>query len=148
MNTLILGLGNLILRDEGVGIHVIQCLEKELLPAGIDLLDGGTGGFHLIGMLQEYNTIVMIDATLDGNTPGTIRLLHPQYASDFPPLLSAHEIGLRDMIEAMILTDNLPQIHLITVSVANISEVGMTLTPEIEAVVKLVADFAKELILK
>lgn len=146
MNTLILGLGNLILRDEGVGIHVIQCLEKESLPAGTDLLDGGTGGFHLIGTLQEYDTIIMIDATLDGNLPGTIRLLHPHYASDFPPLLSAHEIGLRDMIEAMILTNNLPQIHLITVSVANISEVGMTLTPEIEAVVKKVADFVKELV--
>ena len=98
MKTLILGVGNLLLKDEGVGIHVIHALEKETLPSGVHLIDGGTGGFHLIAWLEEYDRIVMIDATLDNNPPGTVRQLKPRYASDFPPLMSAHEIGLRDMI--------------------------------------------------
>ena len=107
--TLILGVGNLLLKDEGVGIHVIRALEKETLPAHVTLMDGGTGGLHLISWLTGYDHIIMVDATLDSNPPGTVRLICPKYASDYPPLMSAHEIGLRDMIETMILTGDLPQ---------------------------------------
>ena len=120
---LVLGVGNLLLKDEGVGIHVIRALEKEELPPNVSLMDGGTGGLHLISWIQDYNRIIMVDATLDHNPPGTIRLIRPRYATDFPPLMSAHEVGLRDMIEAMILTEKLPDIQLIVVSAEDISEV-------------------------
>ena len=105
--TLVLGVGNLLLKDEGVGIHVIKALENEKLPAHVHLMDGGTGGLHLLSWLQGYDRIIMIDATLDNNPPGTVRLIQPRYATDFPPLMSAHEIGLKDMIDAMILTEDL-----------------------------------------
>ena len=134
MKTLILGVGNLLLKDEGVGIHAIHALEKESLPPDVSLIDGGTGGLHLVNWLRGYDRIIMIDATLDDNPPGTIRLIRPRYASDFPPLMSAHEIGLRDMIAAMCLTDDLPEILLIAISVVNINEVGTELSPEIETV--------------
>lgn len=62
---LILGIGNLVLKDEGVGIHIIHRLEQMQLPEGVDILDGGTGGIFLIGTLQQYRHIIMIDATLD-----------------------------------------------------------------------------------
>lgn len=135
VNTLILGVGNLLLKDEGVGIHVIQALEKENLPPHVRLMDGGTGGLHLLSWLQGYERLIMIDATLDNNPPGTIRLIRPRYAADFPPLMSAHEIGLKDMIDAMILTDDLPDTHLIVISAAQINEVGMELTPDVEAAI-------------
>ena len=71
--TLVLGVGNLLLKDEGVGIHVIKALENEKLPAHVHLMDGGTGGLHLLSWLQGYDRIIMIDATLDNNLPGTVR---------------------------------------------------------------------------
>lgn len=132
-NTLILGVGNLLLTDEGVGIHAIRTLEKEQLPSHIKLMDGGTGGLHLISWIQDYDRIIMIDATLDNRPPGTVRLICPHYASDFPPLMSAHEIGLKDMIEAMILTGHLPEIQLVLVSAEEVREVGMELSPAVEA---------------
>ena len=143
MNTLILGIGNLLLKDEGVGIHVIRALENENLPSEVSLMDGGTGGLHLISWLQDYDRIIMIDATLDNNPPGTIRLIQPRFASDFPPLMSAHEIGLRDMIEAMFLTGKLPVISLIVISAADISEVGTDLSPEIQSVLPEVIRIVK-----
>lgn len=146
MKTLILGVGNLLLKDEGVGIHVIQALENETLPSGVHLLDGGTGGFHLMSWLEEYERIIMIDATLDNNPPGTVRQLKPRYASDFPPLMSAHEIGLRDMIEAMQLTGKMPEVNLIVISAADISEVGMELSAEVEAAITEVIDIVKKMI--
>ena len=60
--TLVLGVGNLLLKDEGVGIHVIKALENEKLPAHVHLMDGGTGGLHLLSWLQGYDRIIMIDA--------------------------------------------------------------------------------------
>lgn len=141
-----MGVGNLLLKDEGVGIHVIRALEKEELPPNVSLMDGGTGGLHLISWIQDYNRIIMVDATLDHNPPGTIRLIRPRYATDFPPLMSAHEIGLRDMIEAMILTEKLPDIQLIVVSAEDISEVGMELTPAVEAAVPEVVEMVKQII--
>ncbi|MBC8600135.1 HyaD/HybD family hydrogenase maturation endopeptidase [Parabacteroides acidifaciens] len=140
---LILGVGNLLLKDEGVGIHVIRALENEELPPNVSLMDGGTGGLHLIAWIQDYDRIIMVDATLDDNLPGTIRLIRPRYATDFPPLMSAHEIGLRDMIEAMILTGKLPDIQLIVISAADISEVGMELTPVVEAAVPKVVELIR-----
>ena len=83
--TLVLGVGNLLLKDEGVGIHVIKALENEKLPAHVHLMDGGTGGLHLLSWLQGYDRIIMIDATLDNNpdrrSPGNPSHchLHPQY---------------------------------------------------------------------
>ena len=144
--TLILGVGNLLLKDEGVGIHVIRALEKETLPAHVTLMDGGTGGLHLISWLTGYDHIIMVDATLDTHPPGTVRLIRPKYASDYPPLMSAHEIGLRDMIETMILTGDLPEVHLIVVSAANLNEVNMELTPKVEASIPEVIKVIRELI--
>ncbi|WP_099463154.1 HyaD/HybD family hydrogenase maturation endopeptidase [Parabacteroides provencensis] len=145
-NTLILGVGNLLLKDEGVGIHTIRALEKETLPSHVRLMDGGTGGLHLLSWLDGYDPIIMIDATLDNNPPGTVRLIRPRFATDFPPLMSAHEIGLRDMIEAMILTGKLPEIHLIVISVGSINEVNMELTPEVEAAIPYVVQTVKGLV--
>lgn len=143
---LILGVGNILLTDEGVGVHTIYELEKEEWPGNVTLLDGGTGGIHLTGDLQEFDTIIMIDATLDDSPPGTIRLLRPRRALDFPPLMSAHEIGLQDMITVMVLTDNLPDIRLITVSVKNINRVSMELSPEIRACIPHVKKLVRQVL--
>ena len=148
MKTLILGVGNLLLKDEGIGIHAVRALEKEDLPPGVSLMDGGTGGLHLLGWLQGYDRIIMIDATLDGNPPGTIRLINPRYASDFPLLMSAHEIGLRDMIEAMSLMNDRPAISLIVISVANVNETGTSLSSEIRAVLPEIMRLVKNNIVR
>ncbi|MCP9612124.1 hydrogenase maturation protease [Coprobacter tertius] len=132
---LVLGVGNLVLKDEGVGIHTIQVLEKMDLPPNVEILDGGTGGIFLIGTLQEYEHVIMIDATLDTNKPGTIRRLKPKFSSDYPILLSAHEIGLKDMIDAMLVQEKIPDIDLLAVTAKEVQEIGMQLSPEVESAI-------------
>ena len=143
---LVLGIGNLVLRDEGVGIHAVDYLQKQNLPANIDLLDGGTGGIAHIGILQEYRRVILIDATLDNNPPGTIRHLRPQYSQDYPPLLSAHEIGLKEMIDAMMIQERIPEIDLIAISVACVKEVGMHLSPDVARVIPEIGEKVCQLI--
>ncbi|MBP1654413.1 MAG: hydrogenase maturation protease, partial [Bacteroidetes bacterium] len=90
---LVLGVGNYLLGDEGVGVHAARELLEAGAPEGVTVLDGGTGGFHLLSLFQDYDPIILIDATMDGEPAGTVRLLHPKFASDFPRTLSAHDIG-------------------------------------------------------
>ncbi len=130
---LILGIGNYLMGDEGIGVHAIRMLEKESFPERVALLDGGTGGFHLMGHLESHAIVIMIDATMDGKHPGTISLIKPKFASDFPAALSAHDIGLKDLIESLIVLDKLPEIHLFTVSIESIQPMQITLSKEIEA---------------
>jgi hydrogenase maturation protease len=130
---LILGVGNILMGDEGIGIHSIKELEKKSFPGNVTLLDGGTGGFHLLNYLQEYEIIVMIDATMDNKPEGTVSIIEPRFASDFPKSLSAHDIGLRDLIESVSLLGELPKIFLITVSINHIQNMSMELSSKIEA---------------
>ncbi len=145
-NILVLGIGNLLMNDEGAGIHVISALEKEGGVAGADLMDGGTGGFHLLGFIQSYHTIIMVDASLDDFPPGHVRVLQPRYAKDFPRQLSAHEIGLKDLIDSAILLGNMPRLHLIAISVREFQDMGMDLSPEVEAAVPIAIERIRELV--
>ncbi len=130
---LLLGIGNYLMGDEGVGVHFAQRLENEPLPPGVDVLDGGTGGFHLSHFFEDYPTVVLIDATLDGQPPGTIRLLEPRFSQDFPKAMSTHDIGMKDVIEAMLFMGKLPKIYLFAVSIETLQQQQITLSEKIEA---------------
>ena len=77
--TLILGLGNILLQDEGIGVHALNKMTVMKWPEHVDLLDGGTGGFVLLSLFQDYNTIVIIDAALSDDLPGTINVIEPKF---------------------------------------------------------------------
>lgn len=143
---LVLGIGNLLMGDEGVGVHAIRAFEPERWPDGVTLVDGGTGGFHLLEYLQGYGSIVMIDATLDGQPAGTVSVLRPKYAADFPRSLTAHDIGLRDLIEATALLGRLPDVTLITVSIAEIRSMVITLSPEVAGAIPMVRQLLRTLL--
>ncbi len=137
---LILGVGNTLLGDEGVGVHVVRHLEGTALPQGVRLLDGGTGGLVLLGPMQEAEKIVLIDATMDGNPPGTVRKMRPRYSRDYPPTLTAHDIGLKDLLDAFHLTGTRPpDVTLFAVSVREIPDLSTELSPAVQEAVPKIA---------
>ena len=129
---LVLGVGNILMSDEGVGIHAVRVLEKEALPQGVTVLDGGTGGFHLLSLFEDFDPIIMIDASLDSDPEGTVRVRFPRFASDFPRSLSAHDIGLRDLLESASLLGPLPRLALVTVSVKSFQTMRDSLSKTVE----------------
>lgn len=131
---LILGLGNLLMGDEGLGIHIARQMELEDLPDNVTVLDGGTGGFHLMSYLEDYPVIIAVDATLDDNPPGTIRLIRPRFSKDFPKALSTHDIGLKDLLEGLQILGKFPVIHLFVVSIENIQPLYIGLSEPVSAV--------------
>ena len=136
---LILGIGNVLMGDEGVGVHVIRHLENMPLPEGVACLDGGTGSFLLLEPMQRAEKVILIDATIDGAPAGTVRRLTPRYSKDYPRTLTAHDIGLKDLLDAFYLLGNVPEVVLFAVSIAPLQGIGMELSPEITAVVPEVA---------
>ena len=128
---LLLGIGNILMGDEGVGIHAIERAESFDIPEWMDTLDGGTGGFHLLEYFKKYRHVVMIDATLDDKTTGSWRKITPRYASDFPRAMSTHDIGLKDLVSALHLSGRLPEITLYVISIESIQQQGIYLTDKV-----------------
>ena len=129
---LVLGIGNYLMGDEGIGVQMVHRMGEMDLPDYVDVLDGGTGGFFLMNVFDDYGTVIFIDATMDGKEGGTIAQIKPKFASDFPTALSVHDVGLKDMIEALYLQDKLPDMHLITISVEGIMPMTVELSEKVE----------------
>ncbi len=136
---LVLGIGNVLMGDEGVGVHVVRLLEKQKLPPGVVCLDGGTGGFHLLDEIQRAGQIFIVDATVDGAPLGTLRRLRPSFSSDYPTTLCAHDIGLKDMLDSLYLLGTPPNVTLYAVSISLPQDMKMELSPELEEFVPGIA---------
>ena len=144
--TLVLGIGNLLMGDEGVGVHAIREMEKATIPGPVTLLDGGTGGFHLLSLFKEYDPIIVIDATMDQQPEGDVQLRRPRFASEFPRTLSAHDIGLRDLLESATLLGPLPRLFLVTVSIKDLQTMSTELSPKIRSSLPLVVETVKSIL--
>jgi hydrogenase maturation protease len=89
---------------------------------------------------------------MDGKSTGTISLTRPRFATDFPSALSVHDVGLKDMIEAVYMMEEVPDIHLFTVSIKEINPMTIDLSTKVKESVPLIIDkiiaLSKELHLK
>jgi hydrogenase maturation protease len=119
--------------DEGIGVLALKHLEAAGFGTRAELVDGGTGGFHLLGYFLDYRRLILIDAASDGKPPGTVSRIKPRFAADFPQSLVAHDIGLKDLIESAVLLGALPKVDLITVSIGAIRPMTLELSPAVSA---------------
>lgn len=131
---LILGMGNILLQDEGVGVRAVEYMQGKDMPDNVDLLDGGTGGFTLLPEIMKYDEVILIDATLDEQPAGTIRVIKPKFSKDFPKAMSTHDIGLKDLIDSASILGKLPPLHLIIVTIKSIQPMDLELSPEVALV--------------
>lgn len=141
---LILGIGNILMGDEGIGVEVVHALEKTALPETVECLDGGTGSFLLLEPMQNAEKVILIDAAADGAKTGTIRRLRPRFAKDYPPTLTAHDIGLKDLLDAFYLLGDEPDVTLFAVSIPPLQDLNVELSPELLPIVPKVAQMILE----
>jgi hydrogenase maturation protease len=145
--TLVLGLGNVLMGDEGIGVHVVRALEKHTLPAGVECLDGGTGGFVLLEPLQNADRIILIDAAADGNPLGTVTRTTPRFSRDYPPTLTAHDIGVKDLLDVFYIQGGGPGVVLYAIAIDPKQPISMELSAGAakaadEAVERILAELA------
>jgi hydrogenase maturation protease len=150
MATLILGLGNTIMSDDGVGPKVIEKLQQEVdLPDGVTLLDGGTLGLDLLPYLEEVRRLILVDAVEIGQPAGScVRLSGDDVPMALENKLSAHQMGMKDLLAVARLMGHLPdEIILIGVQPACL-QMDTELTPSVAAALpRLVAMVKTEIFL-
>jgi hydrogenase maturation protease len=138
VRTTVLGLGNVLLSDEGVGVRVVEAAEARLGPLeGVSFLDGGTSTMELLDQLVGVDALVVVDALRGEEPPGTIvRLEGAELVAFFQRTrLSPHQLGLSDLLAALELLDARPR-KLVLIGIVPASlEHGIELTPAVAAAV-------------
>ncbi len=149
LNVLVLGVGNILLSDEGAGVRAVEELRNRYdCPDTVEIVDGGTVGFELLPYFEDRSHILILDAVNTGNKPGTIVRI------DDPPAflqkkISPHQIGLADVMGIAVITDNMPQnIALFGIEPKELST-GLELSPEVarnlSQLVDMVVDELKDI---
>lgn len=145
---IVVGIGNLLLQDDGVGVHVIRALEKHPLPSDVELLDGGTAGCDLLPFLTGAEKIIVVDAVQGGGPPGAVYRLTPEDCGvpQADDAISLHDLGILVVLHDLkLLEGRSVPVVIIGVEPGKI-DVGMELTPEVKARIPQILDLiVKEL---
>jgi hydrogenase maturation protease len=134
---LVLGVGNILLQDEGVGVHVVNELLKLELPDHVEVIDGGTAGFDLVAIVDGREKVIVVDAVMSAeDPPGTIYRMSPENLQPtFRGKTSIHQFEFLDVLGMTHLTGTVPETVIFGVVPREFEEFGMELTPEIRALV-------------
>jgi len=131
--TIVIGIGNLILKDEGVGVHAVRKLKAMELPEGVEVIDCGTDIMGILAVVQNFERIIVIDALKAGGEPGTIYRITPEEVmQDYKRSLSLHEVDFLDVLGMAKQLGGHGEVVIIGVEPKEIS-CSIDLTPEIEA---------------
>ncbi len=135
MSILVLGIGNLIMTDDGVGVRVAQRLMEEYrFPDWVTVMDGGTLGLDLLPHLEGVERLLMVDAVETGGPPGTVvRLSGEEIPVALQTKLSPHQMGLQDLLAVAELQGNRPAEMVLWGVQPESIELGMELSPAVEA---------------
>jgi hydrogenase maturation protease len=129
----VLCIGNLLLQDEGVGIHLVQRLADKVDSPNINLIDGGTTPDILSLVGNDVDKLIVVDAAVVGDKPGTIyRFDIADLDSGTPSPVSLHELGLVDSLKIMNLFGNRPKSVTIIGIEPKVIDYGLELSPEVE----------------
>lgn len=107
----VIGLGNVLMEDEGVGVRAVELLESRYhLPAHVEVIDGGTTGTELLEPMRNADYLIVADAVNTGAAPGTlVRLSGDEIPAFFQCKLSNHQLGLSDLLAVLTVTQQAPR---------------------------------------
>lgn len=138
--TLILGVGNILLRDEGIGVRVVEYLRTQDLPSDIELVDGGTAGADLIDILADRQVVLIIDAIDADAAPGTVLKLTPEQVIAFETNpLSLHSLDIPQTLAMTKILGCNPQKVILFGIVPRVIEPGFELSQELACLVPSIA---------
>jgi hydrogenase maturation protease len=140
----VLGLGNALLKDEGIGVHVIHALQHNPIPEGVEIVDGGTSP-DIIHLIEDAHKLIVVDAARGGGEPGTIyRLALDDITTQGELTLSTHDISLFYSLRLMESLGNSPKETVIIGVEPKEIDLGLELSPQLEqkvpSVIKVVLE--------
>jgi len=139
---MVMGVGNILLSDEGLGVRFLDELTKMPLPENVELLEGGTAGLELVHLVQEVDFLIIVDAVNAKAEPGALFRFHPDDIQVFPEKyeVSFHQIGIVEVLTMANVLGKAPQTLIFGVQPKSLAW-GMDISPEIEALFPRLAEF-------
>jgi len=144
--TLVLGVGNVILGDEGFGPEVARRLGEAGLPAGVRVEEGGVGGFNLLGSLDGIERLIVIDVMNAAIPPGEVRLLRPEngFGGHGRQAISFHQVGVLELLQMWRLLGHEPDVYLLVTRPEKLAW-GTELSPSIRQAAARAVSLVREL---
>lgn len=145
---LVAGVGNLLFTDEGIGVHIIKELCKRDLPQEVELAEIGTATFELVRFMEGKDKVMIIDAIVSKDLPGTIYRLTPNdlKSSQKKLLTSLHQFGIMEAIETASKLGNKPEIIIFGITPKDYQTLGIELSSELKgSMEKIVGVILKEI---
>lgn len=140
-DTVILGIGNILLKDDGVGVYTIRELENEKLPSTIELVDGGTSTLDTLSYFLDYKKVIVVDCLKAGYEPGTIYKINPEDIKNYQSEnLSIHDVQILDVIKIANMLGKFPEVIIFGIEPEKIcldTEMTETMKNKIPEVIKL-----------
>jgi hydrogenase maturation protease len=139
---LVLGVGNTLMGDDGIGVHAVHALADSYdLAENVRLIDGGVAGMRLLGDITTAEYVIIVDALKNNGVPGTIyRLCRADIQPRHGPIVSAHEVGIAELLAAAEFSGHLPQTQIIGVEPLETETVSLDLSlPLRRAIPQIVA---------
>ena len=145
---LVLGMGNILLEDEGLGVHALEALrQRYVLPPDVEFLDGGTSGMAMLELMGGRKHLLVLDAVQTGDPPATlVKMTDEDVPVYFGLQVTPHQLGLAEVLATLLLTDEQPDSVTVLGLVPKSLEMSLDLSDEISARLDdLVAAAANEL---
>ena len=137
---LVMGIGNTLLQDDGVGVHVTELFKSSQQPnPNLEVLDGGTIGLSLLPEIEDADEVVIVDASEIGEQPGTMRIFRNQEIDRqlSGKRRSVHEVALYDLFSAAAIRGRSPDERVLIAIQPASTEWGLEPTPEVKATIPL-----------
>jgi hydrogenase maturation protease len=142
---LILGVGNILLGDDGFGVHLINSLADTPFPPNVQILEAGTVSHQLIPLLREIDYLIVIDVVEAGDTPGSLFRFSPEDLKFVKEaMVSLHQISLVDVLTMAELTGGRPKTVIIGVQPKDVTNWSLELTEPLKAVLPKVKELIFE----
>lgn len=134
----VLGIGNIILKDEGFGVHIVEKLQQEYsFPSNVEVLDGGTLGMELMNYIIGTDKLIVVDAISGGSAPGTFfRFVNGEVKAYFQEKVSMHELGIQDVLAALEVIEQPVKDVIVMGAQPYIVDAGVGLTEDMAALVE------------
>lgn len=138
---LVLGLGNILLQDDGLGIRVLEQLQRDFqLPACVTLMDGAVMGLELLPYMEQSSALVVLDAVQTGQPPGTlVRLEGEDIPATLATKLSVHQIGFQESLAMGRFCGTLPETMVLLGAEPDVIDLGVYLSPAVESQIETLA---------
>lgn len=135
---LVLGVGNILLGDEGAGVRTVELLQDRYrFSSDVEFIDGGTAGLELLGFLDDKKHLIIIDAIIGEEPPGTVqKLILDDPPAFFQNRISPHQLGLSEMLSCAAMTDSLPDHISLYGIIPESLETGLLLSTTVAAAVE------------